>query len=737
MTPSDPGTAGTARTAGTALADEADAWLASLLGDEPGVALVGVGSLGRRELCPGSDLDVVLLHAGRADVGAVAERVWYPIWDAGRSLDHSVRTVAECVAVDDLKAVLGLLDARHVAGDPALTAALTSAVRERWRKRSPRTLAELREAAAARWARAGEAAFLLEPDLKESKGGLRDMQAMRAIAAAWVTDLPPPRVAAAHDLLLATRCALHEATGRGSDLLVLQEQDAVARRLGHADALALMSAVSDAARTVAWATDEAFRRVDGWLAGRRRRLTRPLRPTPVAPGLALHDGELVLAAGTSADDPGLPLRAAAEAARRGVPLGLPILDRLVSTPAPPDPWPRAIRDGLVSLLACGRAAIAPLEALDQHGLLVRLLPEWAAVRSRSQRNPYHRYTVDRHLSETAAAAAPLARTVSRPDLLLVGAWLHDIGKGFPGDHTVAGERVVADVARRMGFDAADVATLVGLVRHHLLLADVATRRDLDDPATVASVAAAVGDRETLALLHALTRADGEATGPAAWNDWKAGLVDDLVRRVAAVLTGAAAPPAPGLLDRHAGGVPEGPSVTVDGATVTVVTRDGPGLFWRVAGVLALHGLDVRSASAASRDGVAVEEFVVEPAFGREPDPRRLAADVERALAGRLAVAARLDERARAYATPAVLPAPPRVVFDQEASATSTVVEVRARDAVGLLFRVTRALSDCDLDIRAARVSTLGHEVVDAFYVTRITDPDHLAEVEKAVLAALL
>jgi [protein-PII] uridylyltransferase len=396
-----------------------------------------------------------------------------------------------------------------------------------------------------------------------------------------------------------------------------------------------------------------------------------------------------------------------------------------------------MRDALVSLLGTGAAALAPFEALDEHGLVVRALPEWASVRSRSQRNPYHRFTVDRHLCEAAAYAAPLARSVARPDLLLVGAWLHDIGKGFPGDHTSAGVTVVAEIGRRMGFPPADVDVLVSLVRHHLLLPDAATRRDLDDPATVASVAAAVGDRETLALLAALTRADGLATGAAAWNDWKAGLVDDLVRRVAAVLTGTTPPPAPGLLERHAALLRSGAlSVSLADGVVTVVAPDRPGLFWRVAGALALHALDVRSGSAASEGGMAVQEFVVEAAFGRTPDTARLVADVERAVTGRLAVEARLAERARAYATPATLPAPPVVAFDQDASESATVVDVRARDAVGLLVRVTRALSDCDLDIRAARVSTLGHEVVDAFYVQRVTDADHLAEIEKAVLAAL-
>ncbi|HWL38089.1 MAG TPA: [protein-PII] uridylyltransferase [Frankiaceae bacterium] len=712
-----------------ALTDLADTWLASLLGNEPGVALVGVGSVGRREVCPGSDLDLLLVHTRRADVAAVADRVWYPVWDAGLSLDHSVRTVADAVEVADadLKAVLGLLDARHVAGDPALTASLLTALREHWRKRSPRALVELAESVRERHSRAGEVAFLLEPDLKEGRGGTRDMQAMRAVAAAWVTDLPGARVREAYDTLLAVRAELHRSSGRGSDLLALQEQDEVARRLGHPDPVALMSSVAEAARTVAYATDESFRRVDGWLAGRRRRLTRPARPSPVAPGLALHGGELVLAAGAH-DDPVLPWRAASEAAARGVPIATSSLERLAATPPPPDPWPPALRDALVSLLGTGAAAVPVMEALDEHGILVRAFPEWAAVRSRSQRNPYHRYTVDRHLLEAAAAAAPLARSVSRPDLLLVGTLLHDIGKGFPGDHTTAGMDVVRTIATRMGYAAADVETLVALVRHHLLLADVATRRDLDDPATVASVAAAVGDRETLHLLAALTEADGRATGPAAWNDWKAGLVADLVARTSALLAGArpepVAPPRPGP-----------PGVRVEGDVVTVVAEDRQGSFARVAGVLALHRLDVRSASAASVDGVGVQEFVVAPAFGREPDPARLAADIERALSGRLAVEARLAERAAAYESSSLPAVPPVVVIDETASETATVIEVRARDGVALLYRITRALADCDLDVRSAKVATLGHEVVDTFYVRRI-DPDHAAEVRRAVLAAL-
>jgi [protein-PII] uridylyltransferase len=187
------------------------------------------------------------------------------------------------------------------------------------------------------------------------------------------------------------------------------------------------------------------------------------------------------------------------------------------------------------------------------------------------------------------------------------------------------------------------------------------------------------------------------------------------------------------------------SLSVDGGTLTVVAPDRPGLFWRVAGTLAVHGLDVRSAAAASEEGMAVEVFDVEPAFGDPPDWARLRSDLDRALTGRLSLQARLRERARTYAgrrrAASAHPAQARVLFDNQASATSTVVEVRAHDGIGVLYRITRALADCDLDVSKAKVSTLGHEVVDSFYVTdasgaKVDDDEHLAEIERAVLAEL-
>src|SRR5262252_7524852 len=294
-------------------AAETDRWLASLLGGEAGVALVAVGGYGRRELLPGSDLDVLLLHPGRPDIAALADRIWYPMWDSGTRLDHAVRTPGEGreVARADLRAALGLLHARHVAGDPELTAELRAGVLADWRAAAGTRLAELQALHVARTQRSGELAFLLEPDLKEARGGLRDANAIHAVAAAWVAPGPGPRVRAAHEFILDTRHALHEVTGRPADRLVLQEQDEVARVLELADADALLGGLAWAGRTVAYALDQSFRQAQRSRgarpgpgrprfglpgAGRARRGPPPVsaQRRPLAEGLVEQDGEVVL-----------------------------------------------------------------------------------------------------------------------------------------------------------------------------------------------------------------------------------------------------------------------------------------------------------------------------------------------------------------------------------------------------------------------------------------------------------
>jgi [protein-PII] uridylyltransferase len=713
-----------------ALADAYDDWLRTMLADLPlpygGVALAAVGSLGRREVVPGSDLDLLLLHDGRVGgLPDLAERIWYPIWDSGVGLDHSVRTADEAVKVarTDLKALLGMLALRHVAGEEALTAAVRTRVLDAWRASAPTRVGELREQADGRAALAGEAAFLLEPDLKDSRGGLRDGQALQALALAQLVDVSNA-AREAHTTLLDVRGELHRRAGRADDVLRLQEQDGVgeALGLGAASGEEVLRRVNRAARVLAHSLDAAL--VRSQPLPRRRFGRAPRAPSRVglARDVVAQDGEVVLARDAKpATDPGLVLRAARAAAEAALPLSEFTLGRLATeTPAPPEPWPDQLRADFLALLGTGPAAVPVLESLDLAGLLEPLVPEWSAVRFRAQHNPLHRFTVDRHLLETAARAAALTRSVSRPDLLLVGALLHDIGKARPGDHSAAGAELATTIALRMGFAAADVAVIAALARHHLLLPDTATRRDLDDPATLGIVTAAVaGSAGLLDLLHALAIADAAATGPAAWSDWKAGLVADLVRRAHAVLRGAPPEPVAELDDERRALAEAGElAVLVRPSEVVVAAADGVGVLYRTAGVLALHLLDVRSASIRTHAGMAVNTFAVEPRFGTMPEASRVRAELTRVLSGDTGLAERLRVKERSYARPAAAarPAPTVHWFDDEAT-DATVLEYRADDSLGLLCRVTAALERCQLDVRSARVSSLAGAVVDAFYVT--------------------
>ena len=262
------------------LVDVADSALRELFGDAgSGLALLAVGGYGRGEPAFGSDLDLVLVHNGRRDdVSKVADGIWYPLWDAGVALDHSVRTVDEAVSVadTDLKAALGLLDARTVAGDPALAADLLERVRSRWRARASRRLPELGEMVSERARRHGEVAFLLEPDLKEARGGLRDVHALRALAAAWVAESPPERVLAAYRVLLDARGEVRRTSGgRAQDRLLLQDAEPVAQALGYPDSLALARAVADAGRTISWTWDTTWYRVASGLKASKWRGRRP------------------------------------------------------------------------------------------------------------------------------------------------------------------------------------------------------------------------------------------------------------------------------------------------------------------------------------------------------------------------------------------------------------------------------------------------------------------------------
>ncbi len=741
------------------LAELTDDWVISLFDEamqqvkRPAgrVALLAIGGYGRGELAPQSDLDLLLVHDVKAkkvsrEVEPLASALWYPLWDSGVKLGHAVRRVDEqlALAATDLDSATALVTARPLAGDDELASEVVEQGLALWSRKAERHLQALRDRVRVRQSSAGDVAYRLEPDLKDGHGGLRDVQSLWWAEAAGLNLVAEDLIELdrSYDMLLRARVALHLATGRAGDILRLEDQDAAAAAGGWRDADDLMADVAAAGRTVAWLCDENWgRAVDGG----------PVEPDrAVAPGVVLHNGEIELA---DSADPGadstLVLQTAVAAARHQCRIGRTTLDRLHNDVTGwPASWPVGARDDLVALLLEGHRAIPVLESLDQRDLISRLLPEWEPVRSRPQRNAYHRFTVDRHLWEAAANAAALVDRVARPDLLVLGALFHDLGKGYPGDHTEVGMDLVRTVGPKLGLAPDDVEVLVTMVEQHLLLPDVAMRRDLTDPATIEQVAAAVGSVEVLDLLHGLTEADSLATGPSAWGDWKEGLVNELVARTRHVLGGGDVaevtwrlfPDAETLAMMAAGDL----HISRVGDVITVVSPDASGAFSRVAGVLSLHGLDVVSAQAHSDEGgMAASQFrIIVPDGGL--NWRSVKADMERALDHRLAIEARLAERAATYRrrrrTQAAAPGPPTVVFDDEASSNATVIVVRAVTKVGILHRISKSLGELGLDIRHATVQTMGMEVVDTFYVRSggklVTDAAHRKEIQRALLHAV-
>ncbi|MDQ6522399.1 [protein-PII] uridylyltransferase [Nocardioides sp. LHD-245] len=708
---------------------------AGAAGPDAGVALVAVGGYGRGELAPYSDLDVVLVADEGVDEErwtALAGQVWYPLWDSGARLDHAVRTLPEMLtaAEGDVRVASGLLDVRHVAGDHSVALRLRTTTLAHWRRQARQRLPELRELVRGRHRLVGELAHLSLPDVKEAEGGLRDATVLKSLTATWLVDVPAADLERCRQQLLDVRDLLHEAAGRASDRIAPEHWAPLAEGLGLPDEVAAQRYVREVGRRVTHLSRLAWRRTDDVL--RQPRAGRPRRPEleRVAPGVAMSRGEIVLDRGARpAQDPTLLLRAAAEAAERDVVLAPPTAARLVrECPPLPEPWPEEARRQLVRLLAAGPGLLPVWETLEETGALVRILPEWERIRLLPHASPIHRFTVDRHVVETCVEASALIRDVARPDVLVVAALLHDIGKGDLTEHSVAGEPLARGIATRMGF-AADESDLIALlVRRHLLLADIATTRDPDDPATIDALLEHVGSLEALALLTALAEADAKAASPKAWSSWRAGLVLDLSRRARAALEQGSAPPAftveeipipVGVVAGEISIVVEGEArgersdrhaPVPDGSRVTVVALDRVGLLADVAAVFALRRVAVRAARLWAQGDVAVSVWDVAEAG---LDPRALGDQLDAITSRRVDPAARLAVRHVAGELD------PAVVVRPEASDHATVIEVRAADRPGVVYVVSAALAALDMTVRSAHISTLGPQAVDVFYVQEV------------------
>lgn len=785
------------------LVDEAVRGLGEGLGPE--VALVALGGYGRGQLCPRSDVDLMVLHRGEYPdaMFETASRVFYPFWDAGIPLGHAVRTVEESLvtAGERVDALTALFDARLVSGDRALFDRLQSELSRVVAPYRQAFLERLRTASAERRSTHGSCSQLLEPDLKESAGGLRDIHVFGWVGRVLGTASPEDLVASgllrerevaalgeAEEFLVRLRSALHLETRRRMDRIPLELQPRLAEAFGF-DAVAGLDAPDALMRT----------------------LFEHARAIEHISEAFLDRGAARFGAGPAhleVDEPTDPdgvLSAFAGMAESGTPLGPAALDSLEDAVVGVPYWSERMREAFLSILRSGGGGARALEAMDRAGVLSRFLPEWEAVRCRPQRDPYHQFSVDVHLLQTVTGvarilagetgddplAAEAASAIDDRDAVLLGAFLHDIGKVGEGSHVPKGVEVAASVLSRMAVPDPTARSVLFLVQEHLLLSDTATRRDASDQNLVLDVAARVQDPQRLAMLYVLTVADARATGPHAWTAWRQALVRELVARVERVLQRKEmGPDRAGLLARRIERVgallgeehpqavqaylarlprtyllaTEPPAVAHDFHLVapalsasevrtragwgeregtyelTVVARDRPGLLALIAGALAVSGMNILSARAfTTEDGVAIDQFVVEPAFRGEIDEerwRRFRTDLRRALEGRISLDHRIADK-RTHYPPPPADVPVHVTVDNATSDFYTIVEVSASDRIGLLFELARALHLLQLDVHLAVVATYGVRVVDAFYVRdligeKVIEPERISRIEAAI-----
>jgi [protein-PII] uridylyltransferase len=763
-----------------------DAALRSLFQDAAGadgagrVALVALGGYARSTLAPSSDIDLMLIHEGSDPdaVARLADALLYPLWDAGFDVGHAVRTPSEALeaARETLDGLTAQMDARHLAGQEALTRDLVTAVTAIASEDPLGFALRLREAAAARRQRYGSTAHLLEPDLKDGAGGLRDVTSLawleRSIGSTLeVAGVIRPReresLEGAEEFLMRVRAALHLETGRRTDRLVVDHQAGIARMMGFEDEPrlvavdGLMRGVFEHARAVLYVTEAVFGRL------------LDDHPTAAAtPGVASADFATLLAQ-------------LADSTEARVAPALELLDQLeAAAPTEAVDWDDQIRDSFLRILRCGEQGVGSLETLDRLGILPMLLPGWADVRCRPQRDPYHRFTVDAHLTtaltgmssmlDADAGTDPIEREAvkhaSDRDAMLLGALFHDIGKVGQGSHVEVGTGVARELLSRMGVPASTRELATFMVTEHLLLPDTATRRDLTDDDLILDVASRIGSTERLAALYLLAKADAEATGPAAWTPWRSTLVRELVgkiqrvfdrgdmgvelaeqltdriERIRDLLVGEPEPE----VERFILRMPRGYFLSLEPAQIAghfstisppvgmnevrtashagsrpgvydllVVAVDRPGLLSWIAGALSLAGLSILSAQVfTTEDKVAVDIFEVEGAWEPEIGEERwrgFRSNLRGTIEGTVSIARRVDEKRKFYPAPPA-DVPVTVTVDNHASDFFTVIEIGAADRIGLLYDMTSAMAELKLDVHLAKVATYTARVVDAFYV---------------------
>ncbi|PYN78621.1 MAG: [protein-PII] uridylyltransferase [Candidatus Rokuibacteriota bacterium] len=807
--------------------------------DPTSLVVAALGGYGRGELHPLSDIDLMVVYDGELSpyVQRMMQELLYSLWDLGLQVGHSLRSLDDCVAMarTDFPSRTSMQEARFLAGDRRLFGRFRRVLRDNVYRRDfgqflETTLAERDQ----RYRRYGASPYIGEPNVKESAGGLRDVHTAMWLGAAKFgartlreladKGLITPREQAATDAALTflwrVRNELHFFSGHKNDVLSRDLQPRIAKNLGYENddtSLGVERFMRDYylhARAIHRVSRRLIARCQETLS-RRGSAERRQRQQALADGLVFFDGQLHLAdrdSGPLRADPSRLMKVFWHLHRLGCELSLDLERALEDSLYLADgAFQRSpvVRDLFLDVCrAWGRAA-QTFSEMHELGLLGRYLPEWGALTCLVQYDVYHKFSVDQHSllavehlealapgqSAESEGAAQVFHEVERPELLMLGMLLHDVGKARGHGHVAKGIPLIRELVTRMGLDGDDGAVVEFLVAHHLTMSHIAQRRDIDDPKTIADFATTVGDPQRLKMLYLLTWADMRAVGPGVLTPWQATILHELYTRALARLTGGRSvrPSRPQLAERLrvavAGEVPaqalkahlammsdrylattgvqrmaehvrmleqlSSTSVVTElflhpdlgSSDLVVVTRDLPGLFSLIAGTLASQGVNIISAQIHTRaDGIAIDTLQVnDPTgdavtstahWGRTLDALRAV------LTGDAQVATLLEKRRAAGRTTAGVGGPAKITLDNQLSDDYTVLEVKCPDRLGLLYLVTRTLAGRGLDIATARIATEIDQAVDTFYVhdgrgRKIEDPDALGRVREALEQALV
>jgi [protein-PII] uridylyltransferase len=778
--------------------------------------VVAVGGFGRGELHPSSDIDLMVVYDGELSpyVQRLTQELLYAMWDLGMQVGHSVRSLDDCVAMarTDFPSRTSMQETRLVAGDRRLFSKFKKVLRENvYRHDFEQFLATTLGERDQRYRKYGASPYIGEPNVKESAGGLRDVHTAMWLGSAKFgartlreladKGLITPREQALTDAALTflwrVRNALHLIAGHKNDVLGRDVQPRIARDLGYeddGDSLGVERFMRDYymhARVIHRISRRLIARCQESLS-RRGAAERRERQQALADGLVFFDGQLHLAD----RNPGLLRRDSARIMkvfwhlhRLGCDLSLD-LERAVedSLDLVDDSFRRspAVRDLFLDMCRTwGRVALTFSE-MHELGLLGAYLPEFGALTCLVQYDVYHRFSADQHSllavehlealapgqSAESEGAARVFNEVEKPELLMLGMLLHDIGKAKGHGHVAKGIPLIRALTTRLGLPEDDAAVVEFLVAHHLTMSHIAQRRDIDDAKTISDLADICGDPQRLRMLYLLTYADMRAVGPGVLTGWQAGILYELYARTLRRLTATGDDPLDTRPNRtqtserlHAAVKDEfdlqavkahvamvsdrylastsvqrmgehlrllrrlesGPLATdlfhhpdLGSSDLVVVTRDVPGLFSLIAGTLAAHGINIMSAQIHTRaDGIAIDTFQVNDPTGEAVTSaaqwRRTVEALGAVIAGTASVDELLERRRKGRPEPQV-PGPPRITIDNELSDAYTVIEMKCPDRVGLLYVTTRTLARLGLDIASARIATEIDKAFDTFYV---------------------